>query len=55
LASLGIPGFVVSLILSSSETVVIKQPDEPTGNWTMVTTTGLNVFTIFLQRHGDPM
>ena len=40
LGSLGIPGFVVSLILSSSEKVLIKEPDDPTGNWTMITTTG---------------
>jgi hypothetical protein len=41
LGTLGIPGFVISLILSSSEKITIRQPDQPTGNWTMNTKTGL--------------
>ena len=40
LSSMGLPGFVVSLVLSSSETVKIKQPDQPGGNWSMITVTG---------------
>ena len=40
LAALGIPGFVISLILSSRELITIRQPDDPAGNWTMHTKTG---------------
>lgn len=41
LKTMGIPGFVVNLILSSKEILIFKEPTQPGGNWTMNTKTDL--------------
>lgn len=53
LAALGIPGFVISLILSSREVITFRQPDDPKGNWTIKTKSDLMEQNALL-RIGEP-